>query len=276
VAAHGVRLTVAYEGTDFSGFAAQPGQRTVQGVLEQAAARVCGHPVAIRGSSRTDAGVHAEGQVVAFASARELSPERWVPALNRYLPDDVAVRAAAPCAPDYAPRFDAQDKTYRYLFHLGAARDPLLRRHAWHAGKLVRGLLRGPHGEARLDLAAMREVCAALRGTHDFRAFRAAADARENTTRTLLRLSLEASYRGDPSLLAFEVQGHAFMMNMVRILAGTLLEVGRGRLTPAQVAALLGSGGERRSAGMTAPPHGLTLVSVTLGRPRAPASRSAP
>ena len=274
-ALHGVRITVAYDGGGFAGFAAQRGQRTVQGVLVEAAERVCRHPVAVRGTSRTDSGVHALGQVAAFASTRALVPERWALALNRYLPEDVAIRDAAPCPPDYDPRFDARDKTYRYLFHLGHARDPLLRDRAWHVGNQLRRLSRGLHGEALVDLAAMREACAVLSGTHDFRAFRAAADTRENTLRTL-RLTLTETYANDPALLAFEVQGEAFMMNMVRILAGTLIEVGRGRLTPAQVAALLAPGGDRRGAGMTAPPHGLTLVSVTLGRLRARASRSAP
>jgi tRNA pseudouridine38-40 synthase len=272
-ALHGIRLTVAYDGGGFAGFAAQPGQRTVQGALAQAAERVCRHPVVVRGVSRTDSGVHALGQVAAFASTRALVPERWALALNRYLPDDVAVRDAAPCPPDYDPRFDARDKTYRYLFHLGHARHPLLRDRSWHVGSQLR---RGPHGEALVDLTAMREACALLTGTHDFRAFRAAADTRESTLRTLMRLTLSEGYSGEPALLAFEVQGAAFMMNMVRILAGTLIDVGRGRLTPAQVAALLAPAADRRGAGMTAPAHGLTLVSVTLGRLLAPASRSAP
>jgi tRNA pseudouridine38-40 synthase len=269
----GVRVTLAYHGAGFAGFAAQRGQRTVQGALAEAAERVCRHPVTVRGASRTDAGVHALGQVAAFASARALSPERWVLALNRYLPDDVAVRDAAPCAADYDPRFDARDKTYRYLFHLGRVRDPLVRDRAWHVSKQLSRLTFGAHGEARLDLGAMREACAILTGTHDFRAFRAAADARESTVRTLLRLALDECHGGNPALLAFEVQGEAFMMNMVRILAGTLIDVGRGRLSPAHVEALLGAGGARRGAGMTAPAHGLTLVAVTLGRTRARASR---
>ena len=273
---HGVRLTLAYDGGGFSGFADQRGQRTVQGVLREAVQRVCGHPVVVRGASRTDAGVHALGQVAAFASARELAPGRWLNAINRYLPDDVAVRAAAACAPDYDPRFDARDKTYRYLFHLGRARQPLLREHAWHVGKLIYRLPFGSNGEALLDLDAMRQTCALLQGTHDFRAFRAAADVRESTRRTLQRLDLLERHGGEPALLALEVQGEAFMLNMVRILAGTLIEVGRGRLTPERVGALLSPQGERKHAGMTAPAHGLTLVTVTLGRLRAEASRSAP
>src|SRR5262245_18903752 len=147
---HGVRLTLAYDGTEFAGFQRQPETRTVQGVLEQALARIAQAPILTRGASRTDAGVHAEGQVVAFAPTRELAPERWLLAINRYLPADVAVQAAARCAPDYEPRFDALHKTYRYLFYLGAARQPLLRTRAW---QLVRDVQRArAAGRPALDL----------------------------------------------------------------------------------------------------------------------------
>ena len=257
--ASGIRLKVAYDGSGFAGFARQPGQRTVQGVLNEAAEHISGHPVLVRGASRTDAGVHALGQVVAFASERELPPERWTRALNRLLPDDVAVRDAEPCAPDYDPRFDARDKTYRYLFRNGAQRDPLLRGRAWELARLV------PRARG-LDLAAMRACCALLTGTHDFRAFRAAADTRENTVRTLLRVELVSDFAGEPALLALEVHGNAFMLNMVRILAGTLIEVGRARIATATVAELLSASGTRSRAGMTAPAHGLTLLEVRLGR----------
>ncbi len=277
MALHGIRLTLAYDGSGFAGFQAQPGQRTVQGVLAAAAQRICQHEVAVRGASRTDSGVHAEGQVAVFAGERELSPRRWVLALNRYLPDDVSVRNAEPCDPDYEPRFDARDKTYRYLFHLGATRDALLHDRVWHLGRHVRhaapehaGAVFGP---AVLDLQAMREACERLCGAHDFRAFRSAADSRVDTRRTLERVELTQGYGGRTDLLALQVVGNAFMLNMVRIIAGTLIDVGRGRLTPDDVARLLSPSGHRRAAGMTAPACGLTLVAVTLGRLRAPASR---
>lgn len=266
---HGVCLRLAYDGTDFSGFAAQRGQRTVQGVLGAAAEHVCRHPVLVRGASRTDSGVHAEGQVAAFATSRALTPDRWLMALNRYLPADVAVRAVEPCAPDYQPRFDARDKLYRYLFHLGLARDPLTRRNAWHVGRF--GARRGKRG-IDLEVTAMRAACAVLTGTHDFRAFRAAADTRADTRRTLLRVELIERFAGDPDLLALEVHGTAFMLNMVRILAGTVLEVGTTRRTPADLQRLLSDSAERADAGVTAPAHGLTLVGVNLGRSLAGAS----
>jgi tRNA pseudouridine38-40 synthase len=268
---HGVRLVVAYDGTDFAGFASQQNQRTVQGVLAAAAIRVCRHEVVVRGASRTDSGVHAEGQIAAFGTTRELEPKRWRLALNRYLPADVAVREVAACEPDYEPRFDARDKTYRYLFNLAEVRDPLRRHYAWHLGR--HAAKRGKRGLA-LDLGAMRGACERLAGTHDFRAFRGAADARAVTVRTLMRVSLEEAYSGDPALLALEVRGNAFMLNMVRIIAGTLIDVGRGRLTLDQLSVLLSARGERQGAGMTAPAHGLTLVAVNLGRLREEASSS--
>ena len=272
---HGVRLTLAYDGTEFAGFQRQPETRTVQGVLEAALQRITQHAVQSRGASRTDAGVHAEGQVVAFATARALAPERWLLAANRYLPEDVAVQAADSCAPDYDPRFDALDKTYRYLFYLGLARQPLLRRRAWQLGRDAQHAQRS--GKPVLDLGAMQLVAASMRGTHDFGAFRAADDTRERRTRTLHEVRLIPEFRGEPQLLAFEVRGDAFMKNMVRILAGTLVAVGRGRLTPEQVRALLVPGAVRSRHAETAPAHGLTLVRMTLGRQQlsSPASPTA-
>ncbi len=270
----GVRLTLAYDGTDFAGFQRQRETRTVQGVLDAVLERIAQHPVACRGCSRTDAGVHAEGQVVAFTTTRELPPERWILAANRYLPADVAVQAAVSCAPDYDPRFDARDKTYRYLYYLGLSRAPLLRTQVWHLGRHVRSRSRRPQPEgayATFDLPAMQLAAAAMVGTHDFAAFRAADDTRIRTERTLHSVRLRPDFRDQPGLLALEVCGDGFMKHMVRVLAGTLASVGRGRLHPDQVRALLVPGQARHRFSETAPPEGLTLVNVTLGRNAQPA-----
>jgi tRNA pseudouridine38-40 synthase len=257
-----VLLTVAYDGTAFSGWARQPGQRTVQGTLEDAIASMNGASVELRGASRTDAGVHALGQRAAFDPARDIPPQGWLLGLNAALPDDLAVRAAEPAPADYTPRFDTVDKHYRYLVLLDSVRDPLLRQRAWQLGP--REL--GKRAERRLDLDAMRAAAAQLVGTHDFRAFRSADDARENTVRTLVSLDVTPSFASDARLVALDVVGTAFMKNMVRILAGTLIEVGTGAREAGSVAALLGPQAERREAGPTAPAHGLTLVSMRLGR----------
>ena len=264
----GVRLTLAYDGTAYAGFQRQPSARTIQAELEAAIEHVTQTPVVVRGAGRTDAGVHAEGQIVAFDSERELPARRWLLALNRYLPDDIAVQAVSECAAGYNPRFDALDKLYRYLFYLGLAREPLLRHRAWH---LARAGVASPEAEltsraCQLDLPAMRQAARSLVGTHNFGAFRAADDARENAQRTLHRVDLIEAFHDRPHLLALEVQGSAFMKNMVRIIAGTLVAVGRGRLSAADVAALLQPPTARSKYSETAPAHGLTLVHVTLGR----------
>jgi tRNA pseudouridine38-40 synthase len=266
----GVRLTLAYDGTRFHGWQRQDGLRTVQGELQKSVERICRHPIQVFGAARTDAGVHAWGQVAAFATNRELSPRRWVQSINRYLPPDVSVRRAEPCAPGYNPRFDAHDKTYRYLFLTAPIRDALLHDRAWHLDRHIRYDFPDREtladGRPRLDLAAMRAAAAALVGTHDFRAFRAAADTRDNTIRTMTRVEVIERADGRDDLLAVEVTGTAFMKNMVRIMAGTLIDVAAGRLTVDAVHALLGEHGDRRRGGVTAPPQGLTLVSISLGR----------
>jgi tRNA pseudouridine38-40 synthase len=255
---HGVRLRVAYDGTDFAGWARQPGQRTVQGVLEETISAMGGAPIEVRGASRTDAGVHALGQVAAFDTERAIPEIGWRKGLDSALPDDVAIVEAAACAAGYAPRFDTVDKTYRYVVLTGEVRDPLLRARAWFLGPR--------HGGTRLDPGAMRAAATRLVGRHDFRAFRAADDERESTVRTILAISVIEGHAGDPRLIAIEVRGDAFMKNMVRILAGTLVDAGRGRRSEAEIAALLGPEGRREDAGPTAPAHGLTLVEIRLGR----------
>ncbi len=245
-----VLLTVAYDGTDFAGWQRQPGQRTVQGVLDRAVEAMDGRPALTRGASRTDAGVHALGQRVAFDPERSIPLTGWVRGLNVNLPEDVAVRAAEHRPRGYDPRFDASGKHYRYLIHTAPTRDPLLRHRAWHVGRA-------------LDLGAMRAAGRELVGTHDFAAFQAANDHRDNTVRTLTRVDVEA---GGPDVIAIDVEGNAFLKNMVRILAGTLVEAGRGRFEVARVRALLRPGSGRPEAGPTAPAEGLTLVSIRLGR----------
>lgn len=250
---HGVRLVVAYDGTAFAGFQLQLAQRTVQGELERAAAEMTGHPTRMRSSGRTDSGVHALGQVVAFDSAREIPPHGWVRGLNVNLPPDISVQRAEPCAPGYHPRFDTIDKTYRYIVSIAAEQQPLLRERAWHVWR-------------PLDLARIRQAAAHLPGRHDFRAFAAVDQGRKTTVRRIHSVDVLCPYEGDATQVAIEVRGDAFLKNMVRIIAGTLVDVGIGRLSPDDIRAMLGSDATRDQAGRTAPAHGLTLVRVTLGR----------
>lgn len=262
----GILLSVAYDGAAFAGWARQPAQRTVQGTLEGAIEAMNGAPCELRGTSRTDAGVHALAQCAAFDPDRAIEARGWLRGLNRTLPDDIVVQSARACPRGYTPRFDAVEKTYRYVLLVTDEVDPLERGRAWFvAPRLQREPREGAPARDRLDVAAMETVARAFTGTHDFRAFRQADDDREQTTRTIHELRVELDHQGDPRRIALFVRGDAFMKNMVRILAGTLVDVGRGRLTIERAIALL-TPGERKDAGPTAPAHGLTLMSIVLGR----------
>jgi len=265
---HGVRLVVAYDGTDFGGWQVQPNARTVQAVLTDAIQKMTVHPVTVRGASRTDSGVHAAGQIAAFDSEREIDPHSWRKGLNKYLPDDVAVRSAEPVPPGYDPRYDAAEKLYRYIIQVGSACDPLNRDRAWHVhpGLLTAARRRSERPEDAFDLDALQRAAASLVGTHDFRAFQGADDARTETTRKVTSLELLPGWAHDSRLLAVEVRGQAFLKNMVRIMVGTLVEVGRERMTVDDVKQLLDGESGRTDAGPTAPPQGLTLVEIKLGR----------
>jgi tRNA pseudouridine38-40 synthase len=267
--ANGIRLIVAYDGAGFAGFVSQRDQRTVQGELERAITEMNGAPVVVRVAGRTDAGVHAAGQVVAFDADREIPPLGWRRGLNRKLPGDVVVRDADVADVGYNPRFDALDKTYRYVIQAARDRDPLMQTRAWSLGKsrqLRREFERVDDATERLDLAAMRAAAARFVGTHDFHALRSADDDRRVTVRRIFSFDVIESFGGEPSLVALEVRGNAFLRNMMRILAGTLVEVGRGRMAPETIDRLVSPEARREDAGVTAPAHGLTLLHVTLGR----------
>ncbi|MEZ4256316.1 MAG: tRNA pseudouridine(38-40) synthase TruA [Polyangiales bacterium] len=278
-APYGVALEIEYDGADFSGWQQQHGLRTVQGELTQAVQTMSGSDDVVRGASRTDAGVHALGQVVAFDAMRPISLDGWVRGLNTRLPRDIAVRRAWFVDAGYQPRFDSEEKTYRYVFDLGAVRSPLLRHRAWFVGRARchPKLRRHPHDIAAnlVDMEAIHAACRVLEGTHDFRSFQSANDPRENTVRTLHAIGIETPFAGESRLMAMTVRGNSFLQHMVRILAGTLLEVGRGRMTPSHVRDLLETHLDRTVAGETAPPHGLYLVKIRQ-RSRAQADLAPP
>jgi len=263
-----VRLRLSYDGTDFAGWQRQPGQRTVQGELNAALDRLGMPHSGTYGASRTDSGVHADGQAVSFGAVRELHPNRWILAINGELPPDMAVRTASVAPYRYDPRYDALEKTYRYLAYLGQTRDPLWRRRAiWVGPRQARRDIRVRRSAVCdwLHLDDMTRACRALEGTHDFRAFRSYRDKRERTERTLFEVALEPDVFDQPGLLGIRVRGNGFMHNMVRIVAGTLLDVGRRRYTPEDVEEMLGPEASRQRVGPTAPARGLTLVSMRLG-----------
>ncbi|HXN32170.1 MAG TPA: tRNA pseudouridine(38-40) synthase TruA, partial [Polyangiaceae bacterium] len=211
---HGVLLQVSYDGSAFHGWARQHGARTVEETLAGAVLAVDPRASAIRGTSRTDAGVHAEGQLAAFDADLEIPARGWALGLNQSLPDDIAVRTARSVPAGFAPRFVARGKRYRYRVLVDPVRDPQWRTRAWRIPEL--------------DVAAMAGEAEAARGRHDFASFRATGDERPTTVRTLTRVDIERE--ADPRVVAIVVEGDAFLYRMVRILAGTMVDVGRGRL----------------------------------------------
>lgn len=267
----GVRLRIAYDGTDFHGWQFQGhGLRTVQGELEKGVAALGLRAGRIRGASRTDAGVHAQGQVVQFACERQIPSSGLRIGLNGVLPHDIVVTEATTCHRLYNPRFDAEKKLYRYRIAVGEFRDPLTRRQAWQYGPRIarrdQGRERRACVEDYLDVPAMKAAAAKLVGHHDFQAFRAYDDGREHTERTMERVEVIEAYGGQADQLAFEIVGDGFMKNMIRIFAGTLADVGRQRLQPEVIDAMLSPDGGRSMGGPTAPPHGLSLVKIWLVR----------
>lgn len=246
-----IRLVVEYDGTELCGWQRQANGPTVQGHLEAALGKLLAHEVTVVGASRTDAGVHARGQVASFRTERTIPLHGIRRGLNSLLPAAIAVVEASEAADDFHPRFSATGKHYRYLVFTRADRSPDWRSRAWH------------HPGA-LDLAAMRQAAAALIGEHDFAAFRAAGCTARTTIRNIEEIAIGQggdAATSDPHLVAIDVRGNAFLRNMVRIVVGTLVEVGEGRRPVSQVADILASR-DRTQAGLTAPAHGLELVSV--------------
>jgi tRNA pseudouridine38-40 synthase len=206
-----------------------------------------------RGTSRTDAGVHARQQLAAFDSVLSVPARGWVLGLNQHLPDDACVRRARPVPVDFDPRSVVRSKRYVYRILRDRVRDPSWHDRGWRVGW-------------PLDLGKMRREAEAIVGTHDYRAFRAALDPRTDTVRTLTRVDVVPDDAGDARLLLVVFEGNAFLYNMVRILVGTLVDVGRGHLSPGTVVRALASG-RRGDAGMTAPAAGLTLEAIDLDLP---------
>ena len=254
--AGGVLLSIAYDGSAFSGWAPQRNAknpvRTVAETVDGAILALDPRASHVRGTSRTDAGVHAEAQLAAFDARLDIPPRGWLLAINQHLPDDVAVRRVWRVPPGFEPRFASRGKTYRYRLLLDRVRDPRWHERAWRIGW-------------PLDLERAGREAQSLIGTFDFKAFRSAHDERASTVRTLTEARFERD-RSDPRIVSFVVSGNAFLYNMVRILVGTLVDVARGQLPEGTIAAAL-AGQERKLAGATAPPDGLTLEHIDLAFP---------
>ncbi|MEZ4360377.1 MAG: tRNA pseudouridine(38-40) synthase TruA [Kofleriaceae bacterium] len=240
-----LRLTVEYDGTDLTGWQRQDNGPSVQGHLEDALAALLGHPARVSGASRTDAGVHARGQVATFSTEHTIPIEGLRRALNAALPAQIAVVDVAEVEASFHPRFAATGKHYRYLFLLRRDRCPRWARRAWYRSR-------------PLALPAMKAAAAHLVGEHDFSAFRAVGCAARSPVRRVDELTLDWL---EPDILSLDVRGNAFLRHMVRIIAGTLVDVGEGRFSPADVARILAER-DRTRGGQTAPAHGLELMQV--------------
>lgn len=241
---------VEYDGTAFHGWQIQAGQRTVQGTLEAALRKRLDPEGTVDGSSRTDAGVHARDQLAAATLRHPIGPRGFVKQMNTRLPTDVAVTCAWEAPADFQPRFATAGKTYTYRLYHSAIVRPLVDRYAWRLGQGV-------------DLEAMALAARSLIGTHDFIAYAATDLGQKTTERTIFDIRVA---REPQELVAITVEGSAFLKQMVRNIAGTLVEVGRGHWPIERVAAIL-EGRDRRLAGPTAPGRGLTLERVWFETP---------
>jgi tRNA pseudouridine38-40 synthase len=239
-----LKITLAYDGTRLVGWQRQAEGDSVQGLLEDALARFEGAPVTVHGAGRTDAGVHALGQVANVQVTCGHDVATLTRALNAQLPGDVRVLSIDEVSPDFHARFSARSKTYRYQIRHGIVADPFERAFVWHMPE-------------RLNVIAMRAAAGVLVGTHDFAAFQSAGSGVPDTVRTLTRSEISDA----DGRLTYEVAGDGFLRHMVRAMVGTLVEVGRGFREIAAMSSLL-QGSARGEAGPTAPPQGLFLVRV--------------
>ncbi len=240
-----IKLTIQFDGTLYHGWQTQRRDRTVQTTIRDVLAQILNKPVVLHGSGRTDAGVHALGQVAHFKTDSAITPAALLRGLNSLLPDDIVVSSAEDAPEDFNARFSAVSRVYWYFIWNAPSPSPFFARYAWHLHK-------------PLDSAAMQEAARHLVGIHDFTSFRFCAKDTVNPVREVKKIHLRRMRR---SLLLVEVEAGSFLRNMVRIIVGTLVQVGRKKLAPEQVAGILKEC-NRRSAGPTAPARGLFLKQV--------------
>ncbi len=241
-----VLLKIAYDGTAYHGWAEQDNAVTVSGCVRDAIESLTGERPELIGSSRTDAGVHALCNLAVFDTASRIPAEKFAGALNSRLPEDIVIRTSVETAPDFSPRTAKTIKTYRYRILKKKENDPLERLYTWRLGY-------------ELDTKRMRKAAGFLVGEHDFRAFASAHAQVLTTVRKIISVSVEENAQ----YIDILVRGYGFLYNMVRIITGTLVEAGRGRLEPEEIREILLSR-DRRNAGPTAPPQGLTLMDIEL------------
>lgn len=247
-----IGMLLSYDGTAYSGYQTQPGRDTIQGRIEEAIHMLTKEHAAVTASGRTDAGVHALGQVVNFATESSIPIERWCSAMNSRLPDDIVIRDAWEAPESFHARFSAKRKTYRYSILAERTRDVFRRNVEFHH-------------PAPLDIEAMRQALQHFVGEHDFTSVASPKSPKLTNVRTIYEARLEhepnANHEPGRGRIHVFVTGNGFLYNMVRIIAGTLIWVGEGKFSPDDIVPILAAK-NRESAGPTAVPHGLTLWSV--------------
>ena len=237
-----IKLVVAYDGTDYCGFQVQNNGPTIEGELNRVLSELFCEDIRVIGASRTDSGVHAYCNVAVFDTQARMPAEKMIYAINQRLPEDIRVQSSCEVAEDFHPRHTDTRKTYEYRIYNAPVQNPMKRRFAlWNYYKL--------------DVNKMKEAATYLVGEHDFKSFCSADSQVESTVRTIYDVSV--IQHGEDIVIS--VSGNGFLYNMVRIIAGTLLEVGKGKIEPNQMVEILDAK-NRQASGPTAPPHGLTLV----------------
>jgi len=247
--ARNLLFTIEYDGSGFHGWQIQPNVNTVQGTMEKALSKVFGVPVELDGTSRTDAGVHAIGQRATFSGEFGIPTERIMFAANNMLPGSIHISKVTEVPDRFHARFDAKAKTYRYVIHNTHHRNVFDRNYCWYVGP-------------KLNIAAMKEAAAHFVGTHDFKSCQSTGGPEKHST---VRTISDLQVNQNEEKITIDVTGDGFLYNMVRIIVGTLTEVGLGRIKPDQIEGILQSK-DRERAGRTAPPQGLYLVQVYYER----------
>ena len=245
-----IKLTVAYDGTAYCGWQVQPNGITVEEVLNHALSELTGEQIRVTGASRTDAGVHAEGNVAVFDTESSIPPERIAYAVNRGLPEDIVVVKSEEVSEGWHPRYQDSVKTYEYHILNREMPDPMRRFTAFHVSY-------------PLDPDLMREAAEYLKGEHDFKSFCSIHTDVKDTVRTIYDLAVEK----DGDMIILRISGNGFLYNMVRIIAGTLIRVGRGAWPPERIKDIL-EAKDRQKAAATAPAGGLVLKNIRYGKSR--------
>lgn len=249
-----ILLRVAYDGTEYCGFQVQPGKETVEGCLNAALTSLLGEKTEVIGASRTDSGVHALDSVVVFDTTARMPADKFSYAVNSYLPEDIRVVKSCEVSPDFHPRKRNSRKTYAYKIYCAPFSNPLLRKYSLFL-------------YTKLDVRKMHEGAKHLIGEHDFKSFCSEGTQALTTVRTIYDASVTESINPDgSSMITLRITGNGFLYNMVRIIAGTLIEIGRGRKSPSDIDDIL-SACDRKCAGPTAEPQGLVLEKFVFDEP---------